>query len=69
MVDVTDAGDVKAGDTVILMGEDNGEVISADDIARMENTISYEVLCGVGKRVPRIYIKNGETIKTVNYIN
>ena len=69
MVDVTDAGDVKAGDTVILMGEDNGEVISADDIARIENTISYEVLCGVGKRVPRIYIKNGETIKTVNYIN
>ncbi len=69
MADVTDAGDVKAGDTVILMGEDNGQVISADDIARIENTISYEVLCNVGKRVPRIYIKSGETIKTVNYIN
>ncbi len=69
MADVTDAGDVKAGDSVILMGKDGDNFIGADDIAKIQKTISYEVLCGVGKRVPRIYIKNGGIIKTINYIN
>ena len=69
MADVTDAGEVKAGDSVILMGEDNGEKISADDIAEIQKTISYEVLCGIGKRVPRVYIRNGKRLKTVNLIS
>lgn len=69
MADVTDAGDVKAGDCAVLMGEAGGKRVSADDIAGIEGTISYEVLCSVGKRVPRIYIKNGDVIKTLNYIN
>jgi len=69
MADVTDAGEVKAGDTVILMGAAGDTVIGADDIAKLQGTVSYEVLCNVGKRVPRLYIKNGEPIKTVNYIN
>lgn len=63
MIDVSSIPDVKAGDEVIIMGEEDGEKISASDIGSLNNTISYEILCAVGKRVPRYYIKNGEIIE------
>lgn len=47
--------DVEVGDEVVLIGEQNGQAISADEVAGLEDTISYEVICGIGKRVPRIY--------------
>ncbi|MCD3217012.1 alanine racemase [Clostridium botulinum C] len=69
MVDITDIkGDVKLGDEVILMGQENGIKIDADDIASMLSTINYEVVCMISKRVPRVYIKNGEVVKVRNYI-
>ncbi len=46
---------VEIGDEVVLIGEQNGQMISADEVAGLEDTISYEVVCGIGKRVPRIY--------------
>jgi len=54
MVNVGDAR-VEVGDEVVLIGEQNGQAISADEMAGLEDTISYEVVCGIGKRVPRIY--------------
>ena len=55
MVDVTDiTGGVVPGEPVTLLGSP-AEGISADDLADIVGTISYEVVCGVGKRVPRIY--------------
>lgn len=68
MVDITDCGDVNVGDEVIVMGEKNGIRNTADDIAKILGTISYEILCGVSKRVPRVYIENGNIIKVKNYI-
>ncbi len=62
MCDVTDAGEVKAGDTVTLIGEDGGERITADDIGRLTGTIGYEIVCGISERVPRAIFKNGENI-------
>jgi alanine racemase len=55
MVDVTDVPGVCVGDDVVLIGSQGGERITADDIAAMTGTISYEVLCGISNRVPRIY--------------
>ncbi|MGB9613766.1 MAG: alanine racemase, partial [Candidatus Margulisiibacteriota bacterium] len=46
---------VEVGDEVVLIGEQEGQVISADELSALEDTISYEVVCGIGKRVPRIY--------------
>ena len=46
---------VEVGDEVMLIGEQNGQAISVDEVAGLEDTISYEVICGIGKRVPRIY--------------
>ena len=68
MVDVTEAGDVKTGDEAILMGSDKSLKFDADDMADLLGTISYEILCMIGKRVPRVYIKDGEVIKVRNYI-
>lgn len=68
MVDVTDLKDVKFGDEVILIGEDGNNKITADEIGELLGTISYEVVCVVGKRVPRVYIKDGKITKIRNYI-
>ena len=55
MVDVTHV-DCKMGDEVILIGRDGAEAITADNIAAMIDTIGYEIICGISKRVPRNYI-------------
>ncbi|MDR3091002.1 MAG: alanine racemase [Clostridiales bacterium] len=57
MIDVTGAGfPVKAGDEVLLMGGAGGLSVSADGLAERSGTINYEIVCGIGKRVPRRYI-------------
>ena len=60
MLDVTDIEDVKTGDEVVVFGTgENGEP-TADSLAENTGTINYETVCLVGKRVPRIYIKDGK---------
>ena len=59
MLDVSDIDDVKIGDEVIVFGTGGNGEPTADTIAENTNTINYEVVCLVGKRVPRIYYKNG----------
>jgi alanine racemase len=54
MLDVTAIPGVREGDEVVLLGAQGTERISADDIAALTGTIAYEVLCGIGGRVPRI---------------
>lgn len=49
---------IKVGDDVLFFGENNGQKISVDDFATYQDTISYEILCCINKRVPRIYYKN-----------
>lgn len=68
MIDITDVPDVSSGDEVILMGSDGKLSITAEEIANVLDTINYEVVCMIGKRVPREYIKNNEIIKTVKFI-
>jgi len=57
MVDVTDVPDVKIGDEVIIMGSDGKNTILADDIAKATGTISYEIVCAFGQRLPKVYVK------------
>jgi len=56
MADVTDIPDVKVGDEVVLMGRQKSEEITAEEIAGLIDTISYEVYCKVSARVPRVYV-------------
>ena len=56
MMDVSDVPEAKSGDIVTLIGTDGNDRITADDLAQIYGTIGYEVVCGISKRVPRIYI-------------
>lgn len=56
MVDVTDIPEAREYEEVVLIGKNGNEIISADDMAQMIGTIGYEIVCDVGKRVPRVYI-------------
>jgi alanine racemase len=55
MVDVTDVAGVEVGDEVVLMGSQLGQEITPEELGGRIGTIPYEILCSVGKRVPRIY--------------
>jgi alanine racemase len=55
-VDVTGIPGVEVGDDVILLGESNGKSIDAGEHARICETIPYEILCSISKRVPRVYV-------------
>jgi alanine racemase len=55
LADVSSVPGVGLRDEVVLMGKQGGEEITADDLAARLKTISYEVVCGIGKRVPRLY--------------
>lgn len=57
LFDVTDIPGVAVGDEVILIGGTEHSSIDALDIARLIGTVPYEVLCTIGKRVPRIYVE------------
>ena len=69
MVDVTDIPEAKQGDVVTLMGRDGDEFISAEEIgATVGNSFHYEVVCDIGKRVPRVYYRNGEVVEIKSYL-
>jgi alanine racemase len=55
LIDVTGISGVEVGDEVILLGRSDGLTVSAQEHADMANTIPYEILCGISKRVPRRY--------------
>ncbi|MEA3076733.1 MAG: alanine racemase [Actinomycetota bacterium] len=55
MVDCGPDSPVAVGDEVVLLGRQGDAVITADDWAERTGTISYEILCGIGPRVPRVY--------------
>jgi alanine racemase len=57
MVDVSHIPDVRTGDTVTLIGKQGAQSITADDLARLCGTISYEILTAIAARVPRVYIR------------
>lgn len=58
MIDVTDIPGVKVGDELVLIGNQEGETITATELADIIGTINYEVLCNISQRVPRRYISS-----------
>ena len=64
MADVTEIPGVSLGDDVVLMGSQGDEKITAEAIAKKAGTISYEILCGISPRVPRVYFKGGKTLSS-----
>jgi len=68
MIDVSHVPNVNVGDEVIIFGKQGNEGISVYEVARRCSTISYEITCGIGKRVPRVYIENGTVTGIVTLV-
>ena len=64
MLDVTDIPDVKMGDEVTVFGPGGSD--TADTIAAKTQTINYEIVCGLARRVPRVYKENGKICEIWN---
>ncbi len=56
MIDATEVSGLAAGDWVTAIGSEGKEAIWADELARLTDTIPYEILCGIGDRIPRRYL-------------
>ncbi|UTJ05714.1 alanine racemase [Arcobacter roscoffensis] len=67
IIDVTNL-DVKMGEEVVLYGGNNKDGISIDSVAKLLNTINYEIVCMVDKRVPRVYLKNNTKTNYKDYV-
>jgi alanine racemase len=68
LIDVSSIPDVTLGDEVVIFGSQGGNEISVYEVAERCGTISYEVTCGIGKRVPRVYIGDGRVISIVTLV-
>jgi len=72
MIDVTDiiesGKDVDLGDEVVIFGKQGDKEINVTDLADIIGTINYELVCIIGKRIPRIYIKDGKIETVHNYL-
>lgn len=69
MLDITDVeGSVNVGDEAVLFGSQNGNEIKIEDLADKIGTINYEIACIIGKRIPRVYWKDGKLYNVLNYL-
>ena len=68
MVDISEIENINIGDEVILFGSDGNNIITVESVASIIGTISYETVCVVGKRVPRVYIQDGKEVNVLNYL-
>ncbi|NLB35849.1 MAG: alanine racemase [Clostridiales bacterium] len=68
MVDVSHIDGLIVEDEATLIGCEGDKCITAEEIGSMSESFNYEVVCGIGRRVPRIYIKNGKIIRVMSYL-
>ena len=67
MVDVTEIADVKVGDKVTLIGKDGDLELTMEEIGELSGRFNYEFACDLGKRIPRVFYKNGEETRSKDY--
>ena len=65
---LTGDNDIKIGDEVIIFGSDGNNSITVESVALLLDTINYEIVCSVTRRVPRAYIQDSKIIDTLNYL-
>lgn len=68
MVDVSEIPEAKVGDEVILLGYPGGVAPDGEEMASLLDTIPHEVTCQITRRVPRVYMRNGEPVTVKNYL-
>lgn len=68
MVDATGIPGVEVGDEVVLFGSQGGETLPVGEVAARAETLAYEVICGLGKRVVRAYVSQGRAGKALTLV-
>lgn len=69
MVDVSSIEGVAEEDEVVLVGKQGKEQITVEELTQLSGGFSYEFVCGIGKRVPRVYLEKGKVIATKDYFD
>lgn len=67
MVDVSDIPGAAEGDEVTLIGADGGEQITMEELGELSGRFNYELACDLGKRIPRVYLREGKIVCTKDY--
>ena len=68
MIDISRVPEAKVGDVVTIFGDDGDDCIEVTDFSRRLNTIPYEILCDINKRIPRIYLDGENQTEILQYI-
>ena len=68
MVDVTGIPEAAPDDQVVLVGTSGDERISVEQIAAVADSFNYEFVCGISRRVPRVYLSGGKIVHSVSYL-
>lgn len=68
MVDVTNIPDAALNDQVVLVGTSGEECITVEQIAELADSFNYEFVCGISRRVPRVYLQGGQVVHSVHYL-
>ena len=69
MLDVTKIQGIEVGTEAILFGTDGKDEINVSEVAERCGEIPYELLCAIGRRVPRVYLRSGKVVKETNYLD
>lgn len=67
MVDVSDIPEAYEGSLVTLIGRDGEEEITMEQLGELSGRFNYELACDLGKRIPRVYLKDGDILSTKDY--
>jgi alanine racemase len=68
MIDLAGAPDAQVGDEVVLFGEQAEAALPLEEVARGSETLPYEILCTIGKRVTRLYVQSGRPVKLTSLV-
>lgn len=68
MVDVTEIPEAQQNDVVVLVGRSGEARITVEEIAAQGDSFNYEFVCGISRRVPRVYLSGGEVVRSVVYL-
>jgi alanine racemase len=68
MVDLTPVPEAGVGDDVVLFGDQDGAALPLEEVAEGSRTLSYEIMCTIGKRVTRIYVRGGRPVKLTSLV-
>ena len=68
MIDITNVNNIAIGDDVILFGKSDDIELPVESLAEKMGTISYEILCNIGKRIPRIFMQNGRIVGSHSFL-